>query len=127
MSWRPVTLKPSTEGAFSMDNRQIARDMFGPADQLDLDGWMKYLDEDVSFRFANADTLHGRTAVAEAIGPFFESLGGLKHEVLRDWADGDTVIQDLSVTYTRHDGSTLTVPAVNLLTVQGGQITDYRI
>jgi ketosteroid isomerase-like protein len=110
-----------------MDNRQLARDMFGPADQLDLDGWMKYLDENVSFRFGNADTLVGRTAVAAAIGPFFESLAGLKHEVLRDWVDGDTVIQDLSVTYTRHDSSTLTIPAVNLLTVRDGQITEYKI
>jgi hypothetical protein len=37
------------------------------------------------------------------------------------------VIQDLSVTYTRHDGSTLTIPAVNLLTVSGDQITEYKI
>lgn len=110
-----------------MGNRQLAREMFGPADLLDLDGWMKFLDEDVSLRFGNADTLHGRTAVAGAIGPFFESLGGLKHEVLRDWVDGDTVIQDLTVTYTRHDGSTLTIPAVNLLTFSGGQITEYKI
>jgi ketosteroid isomerase-like protein len=110
-----------------MDNRQLARDMFGPADQLDLDGWMKYLAEDVSFRFANAEPLHGRKAVTAAIGPFFESLGGLKHDVVSDWAVGDTVIQDLVVTYTRHDGSTLTVPAANILSVRDEKIGDYRI
>ena len=51
------------KGSCTVDNCQLARDMFGPADQLDLDGWMKYLAEDVSFRFGNAETLHGRDAV----------------------------------------------------------------
>ena len=46
---------------------------------------------------------------------------------MRDWAVGDTVIQDLLVTYTRHDGSTLTVPAANILAVRDERIADYRI
>lgn len=110
-----------------MDNRELGRAMFAPADRLDLDGWTKCLAEDVSFRFGNAEPLQGREAVAAAIGPFFESLAGLQHEVVRDWAAGDTVIQDLVVTYTRHDGSTLTVPAANILTVRDELIADYRI
>jgi len=110
-----------------MSNRQIARDMFGPADKLDLDGWMHYLAEDVTFRFGNAEPLHGRPEVAAAIKPFFASLAGLRHEIVRDWEAGDTVIQDLLVTYTRHDGSTLTVPAANILTVRDQQIAEYSI
>ena len=37
------------------------------------------------------------------------------------------IIQKLEVTYTRRDGKTVTVPAVNLLRVSDGLIADYEI
>ena len=110
-----------------MTNSELGRAMFGPADQLDVAGWAKCLADDVVFRFGNAEPIHGRQAVQDMVGPFFDSIAGLRHDVLRDWSIDDMVIQELSVTYTRHDGSTLTVPAVNVLRIRDEAIADYRI
>jgi ketosteroid isomerase-like protein len=110
-----------------VNNSELGRAMFGHADRLDVVGWAKCLADDVSFRFGNADVVHGRQAVQDAVGPFFDSIAGLRHDVLRDWSVDDTVIQELSVTYTRHDASTLTVPAVNILRFHDGGVADYRM
>jgi hypothetical protein len=109
-----------------MNNCEIGRAMFGPADQLDLAGWATCLANDVHFRFGNAEPVHGRQAVQDVVGPFFDSIAGLRHDLLRDWSIDDTVIQELEVTYTRHDGSTLTVPAVNILRIQHDISTLYH-
>lgn len=106
---------------------EIGRAMFEPADQLDVDGWCSHLSNDVHFRFGNAEPLHGRAAVREAVSQFFAGLKGLRHEILDEWTSGDKVIQQLQVTYTRPDDSQVSVPAVNILRVDGELIAEYLI
>ena len=105
----------------------IGRAMFEPADRLDVDGWCSHLTEDIHFRFGNAEPVHGRAAVREAVSQFFATLKGLRHEVVQDWTVDDAVIQQLTVTYTRPDDTQLSVPAVNILRVQDQLIADYQI
>jgi hypothetical protein len=47
--------------------------------------------------------------------------------VLGAWESDDKIFQKLTVTYTRHDGSTLEVPAANILTLRDGLINEYLI
>jgi ketosteroid isomerase-like protein len=54
-------------------------------------------------------------------------IAGIKHQLLEVWAVDDIVISRIEVTYTRKDGSTLTVPAVTIWRVRDRQIDDYRI
>ncbi len=105
----------------------IGRAMFEPADRLDVDGWCSHLSENVHFRFGNAEPLDGRDAVREAVSQFFATLKGLRHEVVSDWTVDNRVIQQLLVTYTRPDDSQVTVPAVNLLRIDGERIGEYLI
>jgi len=46
---------------------------------------------------------------------------------VREWHDGDTIIQQLDVTYTRLDDKQVTLPAVNLLRMDNDTVADYRI
>jgi hypothetical protein len=69
----------------------------------------------------------GRAAVREAVSQFFATLKGLRREIVSDWTVGDRVIQHLLVTCTRPDDSQVTVPAVNLLRVDGERIGEYLI
>lgn len=61
------------------------------------------------------------------IDPFFGSIASLRHDVTREFvADGTHVVEAL-VTYGRHDGKTLSVPAVSIYRRAGDHIDDYRI
>lgn len=101
--------------------------MFRRADAKDVDGWTDLMTDDVHFVFGNADAIDGRENLHSTITGFFNAVAGIRHTVIDAWTVDDKIIQKLSVTYTRHDGSTLTVPAVNLLTLRDGKISEYLI
>ena len=87
----------------------------------------RFLAQDGEFRFGNQPSVHGREAVATYVEAFFGMIGGSRHELLRTWdADGSTVCEGL-VTYTRLDGSQVTIPFVNVFYLRGDKIARYLI
>jgi len=105
----------------------LGNDLFRAADAFDVDHYVTYLDPDVRFRFGNAEPITGREVVRETVREFFTTIKGINHTILREWCEDDVLIQQLEVTYTRLDDKTVSLPAVNLLTVANGLITDYQI
>jgi ketosteroid isomerase-like protein len=106
---------------------QLSTDMFHRADSMDVDGWAAMMTNDVHFQFGNADPIEGRANVVVAIRGFLDAIAGIKHDVLDEWRAEDKLIQKLTVTYTRHDGKVLTMPAANILTLRDEQIAEYQI
>jgi ketosteroid isomerase-like protein len=82
------------------------------ADAVDVDNYVSYLAPDVYFRFGNAEPITGRQAVRETVGDFFTTIKGLQHAIVQEWHDGDTIIQQLDVSYTRLDDKQVTLPAI---------------
>lgn len=101
--------------------------LFAAIDRRDADAFASHLAEDVVFQFGNAAPVAGRAAVREAVAGFFGSIAGLAHTLEQGWTTPDAVIVRGQVTYTRHDGSTLTVPFANLLELAGDGIARYGI
>jgi len=54
-------------------------------------------------------------------------FAALEHKLLRIVADGNAVVCEGEVTYTRHDGSNITLPFANVFEVGDGLISLYRI
>lgn len=96
-------------------------------DGMDADGLAAFMDEDVVFRFGNAEPVAGRAEVRDAVGGFFQSIAGISHEVSTAWADDEVAVLHGMVTYTRRDGSTLKVPFANILGLRGELISEYLI
>lgn len=101
--------------------------LFATIDRLDAAGFAGRFTADAVFVFGNAEPLHGPEAVAAGVGAFFDSIASLRHDITREFvADGTHVVEAL-VTYGRHDGKTLSVPAVSIYRRAGDHIDDYRI
>jgi len=101
--------------------------LFQSIDNQDLDTFLSFLSDDVVFRFGNAESVNGRDTVGSAVGGFFDSVKTLTHDVLDTWEIDGAVMCHGSVTYTRHDGSTLTVPFANVFKMDGELIREYLI
>jgi len=101
--------------------------LFNVIDNMDADKFASYLDEDVSFRFGNAPVVVGKKAVLDAVDGFFKSIKGITHEKLRMWIHPDSVLYQGIVTYTRNDGSEVTLPYLNVFLLNGEMIKDYLI
>src|SRR3954451_15055267 len=87
-------------------------ELFADIDSMDPDAFAKHLAEDVSFRFGNADAVIGRENVRDTWAGFCDSIAGVSHEVIAQWDTGDATVVESTVTYTRQDDSTISLPVV---------------
>lgn len=101
--------------------------LFNDIDKMDADKFVTYLDDDVSFKFGNAPAVTGKDAVREAVAGFFQSIKGIDHKKLKIWIHPDSILYQGIVTYTRHDGSQVTLPYLNVFFLNGELIKEYLI
>jgi limonene-1,2-epoxide hydrolase len=101
--------------------------LFSAIDAMDTSAFVGHLTPDAEFRFGNLPAVHGAEAIAAMVGGFFQGIRGLRHTLHAHWSSGDAVICHGMVTYTRHDGSELTVPFANIMRRDGERAGDYRI
>ena len=101
--------------------------LLAAVDAGDTPRFLSFLTDDATFRFANHPAAVGSAEVGAAVSAFLGSIGGVRHEIDHAWAlAGHAVCQGV-VSYTRMDGSTLTVPFANVFALHDGRIRDYRI
>ncbi len=101
--------------------------LFTAIDARDADAFAGFITPDGEFRFGNSPPVVGRAAIRAAVAGFFAAIGGCRHRLQRFWTGHGTAVCEGEVTYTRLDGSTLTVPFVNVFELAGGRISSYRI
>jgi ketosteroid isomerase-like protein len=112
----------------STDPRAYADGMFAVVDRLDADAFAEYYAPDAVLRFGNAEPVHGREAIHRTYADFFATLDGLVHDMQHYFHQDDTHLAEALVTYTRKDGSLVTVPAISVFHVrEDGLIDSYRI
>lgn len=105
----------------------VREGLFADIDSMEPDRFAAHLAEDVRFRFGNAEPVHGRDAVRDVWAGFCETVDGVCHDPVEQWAVGAATIAESDVTYTRKDGVTVTVPVVTIYRSEDGLIQDYRV
>ncbi len=104
------------------------RALFEHVDAKDTRGWLEYLSNDARFCFANAPPVAGKSAIRDAVNAFFSTLSAVRHDIAEIWTLPGAVICRGEATYTRPDGSTLTIPFANVFKLDGhGLIREYLI
>ncbi len=101
--------------------------LFDAIDAKDAEAFVGYLADDAVFRFGSAPPVQGRDAIREAVDGFFATIAGLSHVVHNALAEDATLVCEGEVTYTRHDGSQVTLPFTDVFEYQGELITHYKI
>jgi len=102
-------------------------DLLAAIDRKDHVAFTEFLLPDACFRFGNTTTIRGRPAIAAAVSAFFLALNTLRHRIEDRWMLPDVAIVTGTVTYIRHDGSSLEVPFANVLKFQLAGIHEYLI
>ena len=108
------------------DSKWVNR-LFAAIDGKDAAAFADFLTEDAVFRFGNAAPVSGKAAIRETVAGFFGSIRALRHEVTDAWTLPDVVVAVGQVTYTRHDGSTLSVPFADVFRMRGELAREYLI
>ena len=116
----------ATEHAFQPDVAGWER-IFAVIDAGDAAGFAEFLTADAQFCFGNAPAVVGRESIRAAAAGFFAAIAHSRHRLLRTWNDSATAACEGEVSYTRHDGSVISVPFANVFDLRGDKIAVYRI
>ena len=101
--------------------------LLGAIDARDAAAFAAFIAEDGEFRFGNSPPVVGRGAIRDAVAGFFAAIGGCRHTLKRTWSGPGTAACEGEVTYTRLDGSRVTIPFANVFDLGDGLIRSYRI
>ena len=101
--------------------------LFAAIDAQDGAAFVSFLTDDAVFRFGSAPAVNGRAAIQAAVEGFFGSIAGLSHTIHKTLRDAATLVCEGEVTYTRQDGSTITIPFANVFEYEGDLIAKYQI
>jgi ketosteroid isomerase-like protein len=84
--------------------------------------------DDVCFRFGSNPPVTSKREFVAGRRALRGSILGFRHEIV--WLheiDTDAVVVAMNVTYTRRDGSEVTIPCCDTFRLRDGLIVDYRI
>ncbi len=113
--------------SLSESQQAMLRSLFDAIDAKDSGGFVDHLTDDARFRFGSAPAAEGREAVRAAVDGFFGTIAGLRHDLNLVMANGDQIVCEGEVTYTRHDGSTIALPFADVFDMTGDKIGNYKI
>ncbi|MGA8334657.1 MAG: nuclear transport factor 2 family protein [Solirubrobacteraceae bacterium] len=102
------------------------RAIFGAFDAKDVSAFAAFMTDDVRLRLGNGEPVQGKPAFVEAVTAFLASVAGFRHEVLNVWSDGDALVAEFDVDYTRLDGGEVTLPCCNVFRLRDGLVAEYR-
>ena len=94
---------------------QWARRLYdGAVDRKDAAGYAAAFVDDGWLRFGNNEPIVGRANIEAAIAGFFQAMQTLKHSPERTTVAGNLLFLEATVTYLRHDGKSVSVPAMTV-------------
>jgi len=101
--------------------------LFKAIDRFDTKSFAEFLHEQAEFRFGNMPVVKGKNAIFEFVAGFFQAIKAIKHTNLEVWELEEIRFVNGTVTYTRHNGSLLTVNFSNTFKLKENKIKDYVI
>lgn len=95
---------------------------FTIVDATDLDAFIELHTDDAVVNINDNPPAVGKDAIRETIGGFWSVIGGLSHNIVNRYEDGDTTILESEVTYTRQDGQQVTINTASVLHRNGDKV-----
>ena len=99
-------------------------EFFADADRHRVPALVAWFADDIEVRFGNAPAIVGKAAATEAFEQFYSSISGMRHAAEVLVVDGSSAAQFAVVTYTRPDGSAVSLPVASHLRRAGERLLD---
>src|ERR1700739_3132187 len=115
-------------GLMGVTARPQTRALFATVDSMDVATIATHFVEDARVVFCNAQPFVGIEAIRTGLTAFFDTIAGLRHEIVKEYNVGADTILEFNVTYDRKDGQQVTIPCVTIFHVDAaGKIDAYRV
>jgi hypothetical protein len=124
---RPENTQRPAPTDVTRHRQELIREIFSVVDAKNIEGFLKYLTPDATFRFGNAPALIGHETIRNGLVPFYASINALQHKILGVWVADNIAFSRMEVQYTRLDGRLVTLPVGNFFSFRDELIADYHV
>jgi ketosteroid isomerase-like protein len=100
---------------------------YAVVDKMDLEAFKELHTEDSIVQFGNFPPLVGREAIGGAIGHFWSTIDGMKHNFINRWDTEKESVLEVKVDYTRKDGKLVSLPCVSIVELRDGKVAHLRV
>jgi hypothetical protein len=90
-------------------------------DAKDVDAYVGQLTPGAELRYGNGTPVAGRVAIRDALNEFFGAIDSVSHAFTSQLRVDDTLVIEQMVTFTRHDGSAVMLPAASVFELTEGK------
>ena len=101
--------------------------LFQAFDTFDTDTAASFLNDDAILVLGNADPLKGKITIRDALAAFFTTIAAIRHDLIETWTVPGAIICQGTVTYTRHNGTQLQVPFVDVFKLKNERIQEFSV
>ena len=103
------------------------RQMCVALDSGEVDRYVAHFTEDARFRFGNSPPVYGRDEIRAGAQSALDLVTAIRHSIVGVWRQGDVVIAEFSIDFTRPDGDVVTLPCASIMRFEGELVRDYRV
>ena len=96
-------------------------------DAKDTEKLLSFLTDDCLFQAGNSNPVRGKEAIAETLDNFFPAVKRIEHDMFDSFESETAAVYRGTVTYTRLDDSTLTVPVCDVFKMRNDKVAEYYI
>jgi ketosteroid isomerase-like protein len=114
----------------AMTRQRVVRAMFDALDRGDIEQMVQHLTDDVVTAFGNSPERNGKAAFHMMFGDVAKSVSGVRHDIHDLWQvdeDADVLVARMTVAYTRHDGSAISLPCCNVFRMRANLVSHYSV
>jgi len=109
---------------------EVIHNLFTAVDDGDTATAAAMFAENIRFTFGNNLPVHGREEVEGTMRDFLANIAGIRHELTGLWqvaSNSDIVVAEMTVHYSRLDGTSVSLPCCNVFRTHDCAIVDYQI
>jgi SnoaL-like domain/Domain of unknown function (DUF1857) len=109
------------------ERTELIKRMFAAGESMNVENFVKFYTEDALYQFSNFPIAYGPQGIRDASGDFLKVVAAVYHNIKSIWENGDTLICEMEVTYTRKDGRIFTLPCCDTIRLNGDLVQELRI
>jgi ketosteroid isomerase-like protein len=104
--------------------------MFDALGRGDIEHMVQFMTDDVVTTFGNFPELTEKSAFHNMFHDIAESISAVRNDIHDLWQVhqvSDVLVARMTVTYTRHDGSTISLPCCNVFRMRAKLVSHYAV
>lgn len=96
-------------------------------DTIDPEKISEIYSDDSVLIYGNSPAVVGKDSIKKMQIHFFSTINGMKHNIRRVFKLEDALAAEMTVTYARKDGRSITLPVADVMIIKDGKVVSTQI